>query len=109
VTYDIFSPLYSGRVVGHVQRAAGSEPALGERTGTGGLAVEEPDAHREDRVEPPVVEIERLERRDEELGPTSSTWTALRRAAAAIIFGERSTAVSRPRSRRSHTYVAATP
>ena len=44
------------------QPAAGSEPALGQPPRPLGLAVEEPDADREDRVEAPVAELQVLER-----------------------------------------------
>ena len=74
-----------------------------------GLAPEEPDAHREDGVEAPVAEVERLECREQELGLAGRDDAAFRRDAAAIIFGERSTAVRWPPSSRSHTSVAATP
>ena len=46
----------------------GGEPGLDECARSLGLAVEEPDAHREDLVEAPLTEVRCLELGDEELG-----------------------------------------
>ena len=90
--------------------AARREPALGERARPCGLAVEQADADREDRVEAAIAEVERPPASaTRNSAVPASTYAALRRAAAAIIFGERSTAVRRRASSRSHTSVAATP
>ena len=75
-----------------------------------GLSVEEPDPNRKDDVESALAEIEGLERRRAgTLLSRPRRTSTFRRSAAAIIFTERSTAVSRPLASRSHTIVAATP
>ena len=101
--------LRARRVVERLHPAGRSEPRLHQRVGPLGLAMEQADSNGEDDVEAAVAEIRVLEVRDEELGFPASTYAAFRRAAASIIFGERSIAVSRPRSSRSQTSVAATP
>jgi hypothetical protein len=98
-----------GRIEERAHAAAGRTPRLHYGVGSFGFAMEEPYPYGEDDVEATLAEVEMLEVRDEDSAFPASTCAALRRAAASIIFAERSIAVSRPPSSRSQTIAAATP